>query len=380
MESAAPLQAGISAPDLARIAQARGPFLTLYLPTSADIENAAQKSLTAWKSTRNELEERSVPAALLDGIEPLIPEAHQRGRCLAVVARNGAGPVHVEHGPQAPPRPLASWAALPVLVPILEWRQLQAPHVLVLADRTGANLIAFHGEEASARRTTDREEHLLTRSSPGGWSQRRNQQRAENTWEDNADDVAEELARLAKQFDARLVVAAGDVRALEMIEKSLPQEVARIFHTIPGGRGAGSDHEQIEEEARRQVDILLGKETGLVLDRFREEIGQGDLAVQGADATLDAVSRAQVDTLLVYDHPEDERSAWFGLEPIPVAATESRLAELGVEPRTEGRLIDVLVRATLGTGAAVRVIPAEPGVTEGVGALLRWSASEQRSS
>ena len=380
MDATAPLQAGITAPDLARIAQEQGPFLTLYLPTDPEIDNAAQKSLTAWKSARNELEGRGVPAGLLDSIDPLVPDAHQYGRCLAVIAREGSGPVHVEHGPQGPSAARVSWAPLPVLVPLLEWRQLQAPHILVLADRTGANLIAFQGEEAVARRTTGNEDHVLSKSSPGGWSQKRYQQHAENTWEDNADAVAEELARLAKQIDARLVVAAGDVRALEMLEKSVPEEVSLIFHKISGGRGAGNDQAEIEEEARRQVDILLGKETGQVLDRFREEVGQVDLAAAGADATLEALSRAQIDTLLVYDHPEDDRTAWFGLEPIPVAATEARLQELGVEPRTEGRLVDVLVRATLGTGASVRVVPAESGVPDGVGALLRWSTSGQRNS
>lgn len=382
MEAAAPLQAGINAPDLGRIAQEEGPFLTLYLPTDPEIEKAAQRTLALWKSARNELEGKSkgVPVELLDGIDPLIPGAHQNGRCLALVARAGAGPVHVEHGPQAPPTTRATWAPLPALIPILEWRQLQTPHVLVLADRAGADLIAFQGEETVARRTADKEEHVLSKSAPGGWSQRRFQQRAENTWEDNAEMVAEELSRLAKQIDAALVVAAGDVRALEMLEKALPQEVAAIFRTIPGGRGAGTDRDEMEKEARRQVDILLDEETGQVLDRFREEIGQRDLAVQGAGPTLEALSRAQVDTLLVYDHPEDDRTAWFGLDPIPVGAAESSLTELGVDRRSEGRLVDVLVRATLGTGAGVRVIPGGSGVTDGVGALLRWSGERQPQS
>lgn len=380
MEAAAPLQAGIGAPDLGRILEQPGPYLSLYLPTDPAIENASQKSLQAWKSARNELESRDVPAELLDSIEPLIPDAHQSGRCLAVIAREGAGPVHVEHGPKAPPRHHASWAPLPVLIPILDWRQLQAPHILVLTDRAGADLIAFQGEETVARRTRGSEEHVLSKSAPGGWSQRRFQQHAENTWEDNAEEVAEEVARLAKQIDARLVVAAGDVRAVEMLEKDLPEEVSRIFHTIPGGRAAGTDRERVEAEARKQVEILLAKETAAVLDRFREEIGQRDLAVQGAEATLDALSRAQVDALLVHDAPDDERPAWFGLEPVPVATTEARLVELGVEPRMEGRLVDVLVRAALGTGASVRVVPGEFGVPDGAGALLRWSGGARPGS
>ncbi len=372
-ESSAPIQAGITAPDLTRITQGTGPFLTLFLPLEPEIDNAAQKSGIAWKSIRAEMEAEGVPDTILQTIDPLVPDAHQDGRCLAVIGQ-GLGLSHVEHGPIPPSAPWFHWAELPVLTPIIEWRQLQAPYILVLTDRTGADLVAFQGEETVAKRVAGNEEHQLSRSKPGGWSQRRFQQRAIATWEDNAEAVAEELAGLAKQIDARLVLATGDVRALEMLEKELGQEVRPIFRTIEGGRGAGTDKAEIEEEARRQVAILLGQETGQTLDRFREEVGQVDLATEGADATLEALSRAQVDTLLVYDHPDDDRTAWFGLEPVPVAATEARLEELGIEPRHEGRLIDVLVRAALGTGSSVRVIPEESGVADNVGALLRWSA------
>ena len=373
MESSAPLQAGVIAPDLSRIVQGKGPYLTLYLPVEPEIENAAQKSEIAWRSVRKDMAAEGVPDTLLDTIDSLVPDAHQYGRCLAVVGQ-GLGLSHVEHGPIGPATPWFSWASLPVLAPIIEWRQLQAPYILVLTDRTGADLIAFQGEETVAKRIAGNEDHQLTRSKPGGWSQRRYQQRAQNTWEDNAEDVAEELGRLAKQIDARLVLAAGDVRALEMLQKELGQEVAGIFRTLEGGRAAGSDKAGIEEEARRQVAILLGQEAGQTLDRFREEVGQADQAVEGADATLEALSRAQVDTLLLYDHPDDDRTAWFGLEPIPAGATEARLEELGIEPRMEGRLVDVAVRAALGTGAGVRVIPAESGIADNLGALLRWSA------
>ncbi|MGH2683958.1 MAG: Vms1/Ankzf1 family peptidyl-tRNA hydrolase, partial [Actinomycetota bacterium] len=199
-------------------------------------------------------------------------------------------------------------------------------------------------------------------------------ERAEHTWENNAEAVVHEVSRMAKQFDARLIVAAGDVRALELLERDLPKDLLERLAIVSGGRAAGTDKEATLEEARRRMQILVDQETGRILERFREEVGQRDLAMEGKDNTLEALTRAQVDTLLVHDDPEDDRPASFTSDPIPVAATEARLAELGVEPRTEGRLIDVLIRAALGTGATVRVIPAESGVADNVGALLRWTA------
>jgi peptide subunit release factor 1 (eRF1) len=149
--------------------------------------------------------------------------------------------------------------------------------------------------------------------------------------------------------------------------------MASKFAVVPGARNAGADRQAIEAEARRRVEILVDQETAATLQRFQEEVGQRDLAVQGKDNTLEALSRAQVETLLVYDHVEDDRPAFFTSEPVPVAATEARLGEMGVEPRTKGRMVDVVIRAALGTGAGVRIIPAESGVADNVGALLRWA-------
>ena len=81
---------------------------------------------------------------------------------------------------------------------------------------------------------------------------------------------------------------------------------------------------------------------------------------------------AQVDVLLVHDDPDEDRQAWFGPEPIHVALTEDMVAAMGVDQPRQARLADVAVRAALGTGAGVRVVP-PAGASEGLGAILRWS-------
>ncbi|MDQ4005159.1 MAG: hypothetical protein M3135_02505 [Actinomycetota bacterium] len=374
MEGQAPFQLGVPAADLAGLTKIEGPFLSLYLPLEPEIDNASQKSRATWKAARQELEEIGAPANALDRIDDLVPDAHQHGRCLAAIA-HASGLLHVEHGPKAPPATRFAWAPLPSLAPILEWRQLQPSHLLVLVDRTGADLVAFAGEDSLDRRQVGTvDDDPIRKVKPGGWSQRRYQERAEHTWENNAEAVVQEVSRMAKQFDASLIVAAGDVRALELLERDLPKELADRFVVAGGGRAAGTDREETLEEARRQVEILVDQETGAILDRLREEVGQRDLAVQGKDNTLEAASRAQIDTLLLYDDPEDDRPAYFTSDPIPVAATETRLEELGIEPRIKGRLIDVLIRAALGTGGSVRMIPGESGVADNVAALLRWTS------
>jgi hypothetical protein len=103
----------------------------------------------------------------------------------------------------------------------------------------------------------------------------------------------------------------------------------------------------------------------VLLERFATELGQagapraahGDRAVEGAAATLAALGRGQVETLLLTGlFLDDERTAWFGPAPTDVAADRDELAGLGVAEPVEGRLVDVAVRAAMGTGAGVRIL------------------------
>src|SRR5207244_4321477 len=128
---------------------------------------------------------------------PLVADAHLEGQTLAVIA-NARGLLHVSHQPEPPARDLARWAPLPGVGPLLEWRQLSAPHVIALADRQGADLVAVRRDAHPVERTAGGADDPLSKSKPGGWSQPRYQQRAENTWEHNADDVAKELTRMVE--------------------------------------------------------------------------------------------------------------------------------------------------------------------------------------
>ena len=229
METAEGFPGGAVDPsDLAEFIKDAGPFLSLYLHTEADVENAAGRSLTRWKTVRCELAHRNVPDALLAEIEALVANAHLHGDGLAVLA-TPEGIRHVEYGPVAGPEDVATWAALPALVPLLAYRQSQLPIVVVLADRIGADLVAFRHDAAEVE-TVEGGDFPITKVAPGGWSQRRYQQRAENTWETNAALAAEEVASLVRRVDAQIVVVAGDVRAVALLLDELPSDVAELVH------------------------------------------------------------------------------------------------------------------------------------------------------
>src|SRR4051812_42904612 len=168
----------ISAPDLADVLLARGPFLTAYLTTEPGVENAAQRSQLRWKDLRRELAEQGADDGALAAVDPLVVDAHHEGACLAVVATPD-GVMHAEHEPEPPVRDVGRWAPLPAVGPMLEWRQSELTYVAVLVDRTGGDLFLFRADAPDQHEEVRGGEYPIHRARSGGWSHRRYQQRAE---------------------------------------------------------------------------------------------------------------------------------------------------------------------------------------------------------
>ena len=362
----------LRAPDLAPVALAKGPFASVELSTEQAVENAAQLEEMRWRALRGSLADAGAPESVLVAIDGVVGDAHLEGNGLTVVA-NGEGVLVAEHHPGPPWREQAQWAPLPSLVPLLAHRQAAPAVVAVVADRAGADLVAVHpGTAEEIHREAGGGADPLAKSKPGGWSQRRYQQRAENTWEQNAKDVAAEVTKLADRTNARLLVAAGDVRALQLLQESLPQEWLDVLRVMDGGRSEDGSLDHLTDEIGPFVVEAVDQDTDRLLEKFREEMGQRDRAVEGVEGTFAALAKAQVEVLLVGNDPDDERAAWFGPDATAAALNQEDLTGLGVDSPLEARLVDVAVRATLGTGAGVWVVPPEKVPSGGLGALLRW--------
>lgn len=375
METSEQLTLGaVEASDLAACVARPGPFLSLYLNTEPDVENAAQRSQTRWKTVRGDLAEQGVPDRILDEVETIVPQAHREGECLAVIA-DRERVLHVEHGTAVSSSDEARWGPLPRLLPIVGWRQSQPPYVVVLTDRTGADLFGFaRGLPDAIRGEVEGDHDEIRRVAPGGWSQRRFQERAEDSWRENAEQVAERVTRLADSIRAELLIVAGDVRAVELLRGALPERVAAIVRVVEGERPWEGKGDPLPEETRDLVERHVRERGDALLARFAEERGQRDHAVEGVEATAGALARAQAAVLLVSETADDDRRLWFGPEPALLAANERELKELGVDSPEPAPAPDVLVRAALGTGAAARLLEDSNDVRDGVGALLRWSA------
>jgi hypothetical protein len=378
--------------EIAQVFQADGPFTSVYMDTEGDVEQAADLVALRWKNLRGAMLAAGIPEGTVAAMDPLVEGSHKAGATLAVIAAVD-GPRFSANLPDPPPRDtLLRHGPLPDVLPLLAAGHAAVPHVAVLTDRTGADMAARVADDvARSERVEGRITPHIHKPQAGGWSQPRFHHRAEAIWESNASEVADTLTRLVDQVRPRFVAAAGDVRALQLLREQAPKRVRELLRVVGGEYGS---LEAVFDEADKLVAATVEADNQGFLDRFAEELGQGDRAVEGAAATLAALARSQVNTLLLTGlFLDDERTAWFGPAPTDVAADREALTALGVPDPVEGRLVDVAVRAALGTGADVRVLdpadqtrpasergrthdapePPEQASAEGLGALLRFA-------
>jgi len=223
-------------------AMSRGtpPFTSVYLPLDQTAADAAHQRDVGWRHLRDDLVAQGAPDDALDAVGDLVL-AERHGATVAVVAdADGRTLVRPLREPLA--HPVAVHGPLPHLGPLVAFAQSEPVYVVVLVDRRGADIVTVvDGVTIAADESVDGDPDAPIRKvAPGGWSQRRYQQRAENTWEDNAAAVADEVAEVARRSGAAVVVAAGDDRARALLDEHLA-------HCVVDAARSGDPSEKVAE-------------------------------------------------------------------------------------------------------------------------------------
>jgi hypothetical protein len=363
---------------IAEIYDHPGPFVTVYLDATRSNESGAREIGVRWRDARTGLEKDGVDPRSLAAVEQAIErDAGTAGpHGLVLVAADGelcfADQLH-----QPPPAGSAEVAPLPHLMPYFAQRATDLPHVVVVADRTGADVLAVRADGAETAESVEgRVDYPLHRTATVDWSERHFQLRVENSWKSNARDVAAAVVRVANDARARLVVVAGDVRARHMITDELGSALPQGVTVCPiddGGRAAGSSEEALRAGVREQVLRQAWRERRAVLEHLGQNIGRGRYAVAGVAEVTEALRRSQVDTVVLSDDPSSTLRAWIGPKPTEFGLVGEEAQALGAEPVGHDRYDAALVRAVVGTGARLVVTPgAHEYLADGIGALLRY--------
>ncbi|MBW8792205.1 MAG: hypothetical protein JF597_00945 [Streptomyces sp.] len=364
--------------DLSDVLIADGPFVTVLVESESAVEKPADKYELVWKDVSRELIDKGLDGATVDAVLSA-KGTHGEGNARLVVAVVDDHQVKLAMSLRhAPRQPIVDVAPLPHLLPLVEELSQRVPYVLVKADRAGATIEAWReaGEKAREVSGTADTGWGPDPRGPSKWQHTAHQHELESGWiGDIASDIAQTVSRLASEVKPELVIGVGDQRELKAIEEHLPGDLRPKWATVEGGRGEDGG----EGLVRKRVSDLLHRHTAAKtlteLEDYSQERGQLKRAVDGVGPVVAALQKAQVQTLLVTTDAPTEGVLWFGPEPAQVGNSPEELAAIGVPMPSSGPVVDVLLRAAIGTGADVSLVPHEIELAPhgGVGALLRYA-------
>jgi hypothetical protein len=351
-----------------------GPYLTVHAEVGRTTEDARDQLEARWTTVRHELERAKADEELVSELERRLQEnTHAAGavRRTLVAADDEVVLDEVQvgdtHWPEVLDRDalpdLAAWAAA-------EDRAI--PFVLVVTDRTGADVQAYRALASgpAEEESVTGETFYITKVPQGDWAQPQFQQTAENAWESNARLVADETRTLARRYGAQLVLVAGEVRARAEVTRALESHdpVGRVVQVESGGRAEGASEEALWQEVHAHLAEAERAADAEVAGKLDEARGRGEGAATGLDEVLEALRKAQVDRL-VLDLQELSGKTVKGSDlagvplPEPAASSDDLPADRA------------LIAAGALTGAQLTVLPKSIARGGGVSALLRWSES-----
>jgi Bacterial archaeo-eukaryotic release factor family 2 len=363
----------INSTRMADLLDGTQPVASVYFDLRATARSDAP---LRWRNLADGLADQGAPVALVEALAGRVLGSVPGPGVLAAFARGSTvALMTVLPGAELPD--LARYGALPHLVPLLVWEQEHPARVVAVLDRTGADISVYPAgstEPLDAIVTGPDDE--IERNAPGGWAQGRYQHRAEDSWEHNSAAVADVLGRLLRRFGARLLLLAGDVRALQYLEEHLPNWVRTgvTVRRVTGGRSEDGSTERRAEQLAEQTLQIATERLETLLAEFADHLGTGGTAVEGADETLTALAAGRVRVLLLSADTPQQPRAWFGPGPTEVTLRPDLLQQAG-RPAHEAALTDVAIRAALLTDAEVRIVPAgqRPSFSDGVAALCRFT-------
>jgi len=358
---------------------APGPFATVCADVTHTTENAAAELDLRVRAIAENLEKQGAPQAVIAAVRERLLEGNDGGEAgtllgRALVVASDGSVVLDEALAGTPRRELVEWSPEPDLVPVLRQLPGRIPHVVVLADRIGADVtLAGVPGRADEEKEVEGDSFHIRKLKIGGWSQRRYTNTAEDQWVHNAEKVADQISSMVRRHSPRFVLVAGDVRARQELTDHAADSWKNIVVTMDeGGRAAGADREPV---ARREEELVAEYEAAddaKVLEQLEAASAHG-LSVTGTALAVEALRKGQVETLVLAEPPDDEQLV-VGGSPLELGVNQGDLQAIGAQESHTVPADRALVSAAVASAAGVVVLPraAMPGDIP-VAAILRYT-------
>jgi hypothetical protein len=368
--------------DLAPLYDLSPPVVTAYLDLAPNAPDAATRLDITWKDLVRDLTDQSVPEPTIDAIAAARETEAAGGPTRVLVAADGR--VRLDQIlPDPPITPAVAVGPLPHLLRFINWRATRRSHVVVLADRVGADIVAYPATGGPvAEISADTAEWPVHKTGTGGWAARRYETSVEESWERSAKRVAELVERAAHEVNPQVLIGSGDQRAISLLTEQLPDRLRAHLVVVPGGgRHDDGGATEIDRRVAEAVAEQVARDESDVLGKFAEARGRREGAADGVARVVEALQRGQVETLiLTQDLDDDQRELPYGPQPTEVATDPAQLSAMGVETAMTAPMVDVLLKAALGSAADVLVVSEtdDRAPEGGVGALLRFDLAASR--
>jgi Bacterial archaeo-eukaryotic release factor family 2 len=360
------------------LVKAEGPFASVYFDDSHDTADAVEQLEATWRDIRKHLEDQGAGGEILGTLEEAVltyrPAVGRRGR--AVIATSDRVLVN-EHLVSPPPATVIRLSDYPFIVPLIDLEMRRPTYVYAAVDHAGADVTLYQGGTTSST-SIDGGGYPVHKPVTAGWSGYGDfQHTTEEAIRMNCRAVADHLTRLVDDADPEVVFLCGEVRSRTDVVSELPERVAkRVSQLHAGARKSSIDSEEIRELTAAEFGRRRHIEMTEIADRFQAEIGRGSgLAAEGLAAVCAALRDGDVDTLIIGEL--GDATVVTGKALTTVAPDADVLSELGEPVERVARADEALPFTAITVGASLaraddRITPAD-----GVGALLRYAATDR---
>ncbi|MFG2986548.1 hypothetical protein ACGFYQ_35795 [Streptomyces sp. NPDC048258] len=368
-----------------------GPWASVYIETTRATEDGAKVQ---------ELRERAIAGQLIDaGADAYTTRAVMDRLANEPVSGTPPGRAVFATGAEVvldlpltvpPPAGRATWSLLPHVAPLAGLRGDVPTCLVAYIDRTGADLELREGHRRAALGQANGKEwqgrgHRGTPADRHEWHYRN---KVENTWNETADVIVDELVRQWPESGADLLILTGDPRERRAVHNRLPERVLAVtVEAESGSRSAGASTAGLDREIDQACERFGQERLRRTLERFhigrgkpgqhREssvDTGPGE-AAEGVPAVVDAARKHQMATLLLApDASDGGRQVWIGPGVDEVAVQRGEARAMGVPKPEQARADDAVLRAAAAADCDVLLVPeGMRGPAGGLGAVLRWT-------